>query len=385
MANTPDPASLQRTPLNRVHREAGARLVPFAGWEMPVQYAGLVAEHQAVRQAVGLFDVSHMGEFRISGRGAPQALNRLVTGDVESMTLGQALYTLVCREDGGIIDDIIVYRMAKDSYFLCVNAANISKDARWFSDHLANMQAVTFEDISAHYGQIAVQGPRSFDLMSRAIDTPIKTLPYYHAIEAKVFGTPCIVARTGYTGELGYEIYLDGDQAPRVWLGLMESGRDLGVQPCGLGARDTLRVEVGFNLYGQDMDETTHALESSLAWTVNFSKSDFIGKSALEAIKKQDTFDKLVGYQLDAGPVPRAGHVIYAQEHGGDPIGCVTSGVPSPTVGKRVGFCRVRRSHSPVASMIWIDVRGKRVLAQTCSRTFYSQGSAKRDLNAVSQ
>lgn len=386
-AQAPDSAAreLRRTPLWEVHRQLGARMVPFAGWDMPVQYAGLTAEHTAVRQNVGLFDVSHMGEFRISGRGAPQALNRLVTGDVAAMKVGQALYTLLCRPDGGIIDDIIVYRMATDSYLLCVNGANVSKDANWCASELAAEKSVTFENVSDFYGQIAIQGPAAFGLLCRAVDTSLAALDYYHAAEAKVFGTPCIIARTGYTGELGYEIYLDATQAPRVWLGLLEAGKEFGVQPCGLGARDTLRVEVGFNLYGQDMDENHNALDSGLAWTVQFGKSDFTGKAALEAIKSADRFAKLVGYEAEQGAVPRSGHLIFASESGGQPIGTVTSGIPSPTLGKRIGFCRLERPHCSPRTEVWIEVRNSRVRALTCGRNFYTQGSAKTNPSTAMQ
>jgi aminomethyltransferase len=377
--------SLKRTPLFELHKELGAKIVPFAGFEMPVQYEGLVAEHEAVRNAVGLFDVSHMGEFRVSGRGAPEVLNTIVTGDVTAMKVGAALYTLVCRQDGGIIDDVIVYRVSKDSYFICVNASNRDKDAAWFRSQIQEISAasgsrVDFEDVSDFYAQIAVQGPKSYELLRSVVDTPLSGLAYYHFTEAKVFGTPAIVARTGYTGELGYELYFEASHARRIWMGLTEAGKTLGVRPCGLGSRDTLRVEVGMGLYGQDMDESHNPLDSAVSWAVAFGKSDFIGKSALEEIKQRDSFQKLVGYSADKGAVPRSGHTIFDKAEGGSQIGLVTSGIPSPSVTKRVGFCRLDRNFAKTGTEIWIDIRGNRTPATVGSRTFYTIGTAKKDV-----
>lgn len=383
--NQKDESALKRTALWDLHRELGARMVPFAGYDMPVQYEGLINEHTCVRTGVGLFDVSHMGEFRISGRGAPESLSKVVTGDVCSMPTGSALYTAICRPDGGMIDDIIVYRVSKDAYFICVNAANVAKDANWFLEHLEGLgRSVMFEDVSSFYAQIAIQGPLSARLMGRVLDTSIAKLPYYTFLEAKVLGVPAIVARTGYTGELGYEIYFDATKAASIWSGLLENGSDLGVKPCGLGARDTLRLEVGFGLYGQDMDEQHSPLESGLSWTLPQGKSEFIGADAIEKQKKSDSYQRLVGFSAKGGPVARQGHAIYSSESGGELIGHVTSGSPSPTLGSRIGFCRVDRDYAKSGSQVWVEIRNQRVPVQTCARVFYREGTAKADPSQLS-
>jgi aminomethyltransferase len=351
-------------------------MVPFAGWEMPVQYVGLTQEHHAVRNHVGLFDVSHMGEFRLSGRGAPEALQNIVTGDISKLKTGAALYTLLCMPNAGIVDDIIVYRVSKDSFFICVNASNTEKDANWFKENLP-AGGVEFENVSDYYAQIAVQGPSSFTLLKRLVDTDFSGLLYYHFLEAKVLGVPAVIARTGYTGELGYEIYFESAHAPRIWNALVDAGKDLQVMPCGLGARDTLRVEVGFGLYGQDMNEQTNPFESSLSWAVDLGKENFIGKAALLKIKETNQFPKLVGYVAEKGAVPRAHHLIFDQPEGGNEIGEVTSGIPSPSLGTRVGFCRLQRPYCEPGRQIYVDIRGNRVAATTGARIFYKNGTAK--------
>ena len=370
---------MKKTSLNGVHKDLGARMVPFAGWEMPVQYAGLTSEHQAVRNHVGIFDVSHMGEFRVSGRGAPDALQHLVTGDLTKLKTGAALYTLLCRPNGGIVDDIIVYRVSKDSFFICVNAANTEKDAKWIQENLPP-SGTEFEDLSDYYAQIAVQGPQSYAVLKGLVDTDFSRLPYYHFLEAKVLGVPVILARTGYTGELGYEIYFEKSRAPQIWMALLEAGKAFGIQPCGLGARDTLRVEVGFSLYGQDMDESTHPFESSLAWAVDLAKESFIGREALLQIRDAAKFPKLVGYVAEKGAVPRAHHIVFDKETDGQEIGVVTSGIPSPTLGSRVGFCRLARPYCETGTEIFIDIRGNRVRANVGSRIFYKTGTAKKTI-----
>ncbi len=377
---------LKRTALHSLHKDLGARLVPFAGWEMPVQYAGLLSEHKCVREQVGLFDVSHMGEFRISGRGSPAALSQLVTGNVAQLQVGHALYTLMCNEVGGIIDDVIVYRQSLDAYFICVNAANVEKDAAWVRERL-DANGTHFENVSDFYAQIAVQGPLSSELLSRVSEVDLKGLGYYRFTEAKILGAPALVSRTGYTGELGYELYLDADQAQKVWLGLSEVGQDLGLQPCGLGARDTLRVEVGFSLYGQDMDDSTHPYESGLGWAVDLHKEGgFLGQEALAKVKdemanpKASVQMRLTGFSADKGPVPRSGAELFSEETAQQAIGVVTSGVPSPTLGRRVGFCRVPKEFAKAGTKLWVDVRGRRVAVTTQPRVFYKDGTAKKDL-----
>src|SRR5438067_3534243 len=261
--------SLKRTPLYDAHVKAGARMVPFGGWEMPVQYAGIVEEHRAVRAAVGCFDVSHMGEFEVEGLDAPAALQRLTTNDVAALEVGQVQYSLLCYPDGGIVDDLTVYRLASDRYMLTVNASNIDKDWRWVTEHGGGAQ---WRNVSDATGLVAVQGPKAEALVGRLADADVTRIAYYHVTEARVAGTRALISRTGYTGEDGFEIYAPAADTPRLWSALLEAGRGDGAVPIGLGARDTLRLEMRYALYGNDIDATTNPLEAGLGWIVKPAK-----------------------------------------------------------------------------------------------------------------
>lgn len=252
-------------------------MVPFAGWCMPVQYSGVVDEHKVVRGAVGLFDVSHMGEFNVTGRGALDFLQMMTVNDVAKLSIGQAQYNAFCYENGTLVDDILIYKRGFDSFFICVNASNIEKDFAWLREHCPK-QGVILENVSDDYAQIAIQGPKSRELVAKIIDVKINELAYYHFSEGKVLGVPAIIARTGYTGELGFELYVPSSAAAKIWKALLQMGSEIGVKACGLGARDTLRLECGYLLYGNDMDNTTTALECGLSWITKFEKNSFIGK-----------------------------------------------------------------------------------------------------------
>ncbi len=364
-------APLRRTPLYDEHRRLGARIVPFAGWEMPVQYRGLVEEHRAVRTAVGLFDVSHMGEMFLSGEYAGQVLDYLVTSDLSKVAVGQAKYTAACNAEGTILDDLIVYRVARDTWLVVCNAGNRDKIAA----HLAHAAEnhCTFEDRSDATALIALQGPRALELLARAGEQAARAaaLPSFHFTEAVVADVPATVARTGYTGEDGVELFCKATDAVALWTRLLELGRDLGIEPVGLGARDTLRLEARLSLYGNDIDETTHPLEAGLGWIVNLDKRDFVGKAALVAAKERGLARKLVGFEMTGRGIARHGYPIVAAD--GAPIGVCTSGGPSPTLGKSIGLGYVPAASSAIGTEILVDCRGKAVSAVIVKTPFYKR------------
>lgn len=341
----------RRTPLYEKHKEAGARFVSFGGWEMPVQYAGIQAEHEAVRTAAGLFDVSHMGEVDIRGDDAVGAFNRLITNDLEAIEDGQALYTVMCRPDGGIVDDLIVYRFGRDRVFVCTNAANRDKDFAWIAEHL---EGATATDRGDEFAQIAIQGPRAPAILQRVTRVDLGGVGRFRFVVGDVAGVESIVARTGYTGEDGFELYLPADRAPGVWDALREAGGDA-LTPAGLGARDTLRLEMKYMLYGNDIDETTTPLEAGLGWVVKLDKADFVGREALARQKQEGVRRRLVGFQMDGRAIARHGYPVV--DEGGDAIGHVTSGTRSPTLGVGIGLAYVPVGRHRPGTKIDIQVR----------------------------
>ncbi|MCA2961798.1 MAG: glycine cleavage system aminomethyltransferase GcvT [Silvanigrellales bacterium] len=376
--DTPDfSVALKRTPLHADHVRLKARMVDFGGWDMPVQYSGLVDEHKTVRTAVGLFDVSHMGEVNVEGRGALEFLQRLTTNDASKLEIGQAQYSALLYPNGTLVDDIIVYRRGLDSFFLCVNASNAEKDFAWMQEHVPS-QGVVLQNVSESYGQIAVQGPRARELVQKVVDIRIAELKYYHFAEGKVLGVPALIARTGYTGELGYELYVPSSATSKVWNALLEAGDAFGVKPCGLGARDTLRLEMGYLLYGNDMDNTTSALECGLSWVTKFEKCDFIGRDALLKQKEQGLGRKLVGFEMIDRAIGRHGYGVHVTPAVGSPVGVVTSGSPSPTLGRNVGMAYVPASHAALGSEIYIDVRGEAKKARVTKKPFFTEGTASK-------
>ncbi len=367
---------LNKTPLNKAHRAAKARMVEFGGWDMPVQYSGVIDEHKTVRSAVGLFDVSHMGEVVVTGRGALEFLQRMVTNDLSKVVIGQAQYTALCYDNGTLVDDIIVYRRGHDTFFICVNASNADKDFAWLKEHQPK-QGVILENLSADYAQIAVQGPRSRELLSEIVDIKVNDLKYYHFSEGKVLGVPALIARTGYTGELGYEIYVPANSAENIWNALMNAGEKYGVKPCGLGARDTLRLEVGYLLYGNDMDNTTNALECGLGWVTKFDKGDFIGREALLKQKEAGLKRKLVGFEMIDKAIGRHGYPLFLSEENPEAVGVVTSGTLGPCLGKNIGMAYVPTEISTLGAEFFIEIRGERKKAKVVKKPFYTQGTAQ--------
>ena len=358
--------ALQRTPFYEAHVRAGAKIVEFAGFEMPIQYSGIVEEHRRVRKAVGVFDVSHMGEVAIHGPGALAFIQRITVNDVSKMVEGRVQYSAMCYEDGGIVDDLLVYHCG-DHYLLVINASNTEKDIAWMRAHATG--AVTIEDRSDVTGLLAVQGPRSLETLQRLTELDLGTIQYYHWKPGKIAGVDALVSRTGYTGELGFELYVGPDPAAglALWDAIMEAGREHGIGPVGLGARDTLRLEMGYCLYGNDIDQTTNPLEAGLGWITKLDKGEFLGRPALQAVKQKGTTRKLVGFSMNDRAFPRHGYEIRA---GGRRVGTVTSGTFSPMLEQGIGMGYVDVAHAAPGTALDIMVRDRGVPASVVSLPF---------------
>ena len=371
----PPPAALKRTPLHDLHVELGGKMVDFAGWDMPLQYKGIMAEHRAVRSAVGLFDVSHMGEVALRGPDAAAAVQRLVTGNVGALTDGAALYTVMCYPSGGIVNDCIVYRRAPDDFMIVVNASNAAKDLAWMRDNAGQLAEIV--DESDATALIAVQGPRAVDLCARLSQgTDLPGVPRFHFARCRIAGVSCLAARTGYTGEDGFELACAAGDAVTLWRGLMTEGAADQVQPAGLGARDTLRLEARLSLYGNDIDQDTTPLEAGLGWVVKFDAGDFIGKEALLRQKAEGIPRKLVGFRVEGRGIARHGYPIVdrGRPDGEQQIGTVTSGTTGITVGGAIGLGYVPADRAAAGQALTIDCRGKDVVATVVKGPFYRRG-----------
>ncbi len=363
--------SVRKSPLHAEHVRCGGRLVDFHGWELPVQFAGLVQEHTAVRQAAGIFDVSHMAELHVEGAGATAALDRLLTNRISKMSVGQAQYNAMLRPHGGIVDDLVAYRRGEERWLLVVNASNRDKDRAWVQEQLpAGLSVADHSDSTA---QIALQGPRSQEILGRLCDLDLAAIGYYHFAEGDVLGAAALVSRTGYTGEDGFEIYLPNESAPALWRALLEVGEPLGLVPAGLGARDSLRLEMKFALYGNDIDETTHPLEAGLGWIVKLKKGDFIGRDALLEAKSAGLKRHLVGIELQGRNIARAGYDVLSE---GAVVGKVTSGTFSPTLQKPVAMAYVPAGLHEVGSTLEVDIRGRAARAVVVETPFYRRPDA---------
>jgi aminomethyltransferase len=362
--------ALERTPFHDIHVALGAKIVPFAGYEMPVQYAtGITAEHKAVRERCGLFDVSHMGEFVVRGPQAVDFVSFVTTNDVAKLAVGQIHYSTILNERGTIEDDCLVYRMA-DRLMVVVNASNREKDLAHVSRYLERFDAL-LDDVSDDIALLALQGPNAEAILRPLTDAELGSIQYYHFVEATVAGHPCIVSRTGYTGEDGFELYHDAQHGPDVWNALMAGGQ---VTPCGLGARDTLRLEAGLALYGNDIDDTTTPLEGGLGWLVKMDKGDFVGRAALARQKEQGIPRKLVGFTCTERAIPRHGHSVL---HDGRYVDTVRSGTMSPTLGTPIGTTYLPFAAAKEGTPIQIDVRGKKVAAKVVKMPFYRRPSKR--------
>lgn len=361
--------SLKKTPLHARHRTLGARMVPFGGWEMPVEYSGIVNEHLTVRSKAGLFDVSHMGQVEVAGRDALAAVQMISTNDASKLNVGQAQYSALTTPQGTFLDDLIVYRLAGDHYLLVINAGDIEKKYRWIAEHTRGMGDVAVVNSSSRYALLAVQGPAAVGIVQQLTTVDLDAIKYYWFAHGEVAGVRSIISRTGYTGEDGFELYIPPASAERVWNAVLQTGADAGIVPVGLGARDTLRLEAGMHLSGQDIDETTTVLEADLGWIVGWKKPDFIGKAALDQQKNAGVARKLVGFEMLAPGIARHGYT--ALTPAGE--GTVTSGTQTPLLKKAIGFAYLPIVATALGTEFEIDIRGRRVPARVVPRQFYKR------------
>ncbi len=360
---------LKRTPLYESHAAIGAKIVDFAGWEMPVQYSGPIPEHMAVREAAGLFDVSHMGEIEIIGANALELVERLTTNDVSKLADNQVQYSILTNEQGGVIDDLLVYRINAEYFLLVVNAANTDKDFAWIKQHAAafNVEAA---DVSAAYALIALQGPKAERILQELSDHMLDRIPYYWSQKVKVDGVECRVSRTGYTGEDGFEIFCDPASARHVWNRLLVTGHDKGLLPCGLAARNTARLEAALRLWGNDMDETTTPLEAGLGWVVKLSKGEFTGRAALDRQKREGLARKIIGFEMEDRAPARDGYAVIID---GAEVGKVSSGSPAPYLKKNIGLAYLPIEHAAIGTPFHINIRGREVAARIVEIPFYKR------------
>lgn len=357
---------MKRTTFYNIHKNLGAKLVEFAGYEMPIQYSSIIAEHKAVRNSVGVFDVSHMGEVFVKGEKALDFVQHITVNDASKLFAGRVQYSAMCYEEGGIVDDLLVYRIADDEFMLVINASNIEKDFAWMQ--LNNKFGVELKNESDEYSLLAVQGPNALKTLQKLTDTQIN-LEYYHFTKLNLAGIDMIFSRTGYTGELGYELYFKGNEkvAEDLWNKIFEAGKEFDIQPVGLAARDSLRLEMGFCLYGNDIDQTTNPLEAGLGWITKLSKQNFIGKDALVKFKESGLKRKLVAITSDEKTFPRHGYDLSINNN---KIGTVTSGTVSPMLEKPIAMGFVETQYAEIGSEINFLIRGKEFPAKVVKLPF---------------
>jgi aminomethyltransferase len=359
---------MKRTAFYRMHQQNGAKIVEFAGFEMPIQYSGIINEHKCVRTAVGMFDVTHMGEFEIRGKDALMLIQKVTTNDASKLFDGKVQYSSMCYPDGGIVDDLLVYRFS-DHFMFVVNASNCSKDFEWIRSNIGNLN-VELVDRSDEISLLAIQGPKSLEMLQPLTTANLSAMQYYTFVQAKLAGVNMIVSRTGYTGELGFELYFESSipTGEEVWTTLMDAGKKFGLKPIGLGARDTLRLEMGFCLYGNDIDKTTHPLEAGLGWITKLEKDNFIGRDVLLKVKREGFKRKLVGFTIDEERAfPRHGYEIHAN---GTCVGHVTSGTVSPILDKGIGMGYVTTQYAQQGQSLNILIRNKQINAQVTKIPF---------------
>lgn len=357
---------MKSTALSQKHISLGAKMVPFAGYNMPVSYSGLNDEHATVRNAVGVFDVSHMGEFILKGDKALDLIQRVTSNDASVLTDGKAQYSCLPNNDGGIVDDLIVYRINEKTYMLVVNASNIDKDWNWISKH--NTENVEMQNISEKTSLLAIQGPKALDTLQKLTSIKLADIPYYSFVKGTFNGVEnVVVSNTGYTGAGGFEIYFENEYAEKMWDSIFEAGAEFGIKPIGLGARDTLRLEMGFCLYGNDIDDTTSPIEAGLGWITKFTK-DFTNRTAIEKQKTEGVTKKLVGFEMIDRGIPR--HDYQIADANGNIIGKVTSGTQSPTLNKAIGMGYINKDFAKADTEIFIVIRDKAIKAKVCKMPF---------------
>jgi len=370
-------ALLKRTALYDRHVALGARIIPFAGWEMPVQYAGILAEHRAVRTSAGLFDLGHMGQVRILGPDALAFLQYTTTNDISRLEPGEALYSLLSNEEGGVVDDLIVYRNpeGEEGYTIVVNAANTAKDVAWWEAVLERRgdMHVELHDISPEVGMIAIQGPKAVTITKRVASVPVEEIPYFTWRDGEIAGVAAKIARTGYTGEDGFEFYAGNEQIGRIWDALLEAGESDGLVPAGLGARDTLRLEARMPLYGQELGDDISPYETGLGWAVSLDKGDFIGRERMMTVKEQGAPRRVVGFKMTGrSGAPRTHYPVVVD---GEEVGEVTSGAFSPTLEENIGLALIKRSAAGIGKPLQVIVRGKPVDALQVKTPFYKRST----------
>ncbi len=368
MSSETTPAEIRKTPLNDAHRALGAKMVDFGGWDMPVEYSGILAEHTAVRERVGLFDVSHMGEIEIRGPQALELVEHVTSNRAASLEDGQAQYSGLLNERGGFIDDLLVHRMDENRYFLCVNAGNQDRDFEWIRDHNSFEAEVEFQ--SHLWAQLAIQGPKGLETLQKLTGADLSAIHYYWFTLGEVSGASAVIARTGYTGEDGFEIYVQAEEAERLWGEVLEAGKEFGILPCGLGARNTLRLEAAMALHGHEISEDVTPYEANLGWIVKLKKGDFLGRDALVKQKAEGVKRKTVGFEMRGRGIGRDGYRVFAE---GSDVGYVTSGGPSPTLDKNIGIAMVPAEMAEPGRAIEIEIRTRRVEAETVATPFYSR------------
>ena len=363
-------ADLKRTPLNARHRALGARMVPFGGWDMPVEYSGITDEHMAVRTGVGLFDVSHMGEVEIAGKDALEAVQRITSNDASRLAVGQAQYSALTTHAGTFVDDLLVYRLAEAHYLLVINASNIATDAAWIKQEIASVTDAVSVNTSSRYSMLSVQGPRALEALQPLTGVELDSIAGYWFSSGEVASVRATISRTGYTGEDGFELFVPPQSAERVWNAVLQAGSSLGIKPVGLGARDTLRLEASMRLYGNDIDETTTVLEAGLGWVVGWDKPVFNGREALVRQKAEGLSRRLVGFEMVERGIARRGYEVYV---GGDKAGTVTSGTMTPYLKKAIGMAYVPVEASAAGTTIAIAVRDRHLAARVVKMPFYKR------------
>lgn len=364
-------ADLKKTPLYSLYKEYGAKTIDFGGWDMPVQFSGIKEEHEAVRKNAGIFDVSHMGEIIVKGKNSLDFLQKMMTNDFSKLKEGGALYTAMCYENGGVVDDLLVYKLNEEEYFLVVNAANTEKDFDWLNKHAVD--DVSVKDVSDQYALIAIQGPKAQSILQKiSKNTDLEDIGFFKFKQnVDLDGSLALVSRTGYTGEDGFEIYCRSDDAEKLWKTLLEKGQEEGIMPCGLGARDTLRFEASLPLYGQELSPEITPLEAKLGFAVKLNKEeDFIGKEALKKQKEQGVERKLAGIEMIDRGIPRTGYSVFS---GGKEIGYVTSGTQSPTLKKNIGIALIESDYIEDGNEVEVEVRKKHLKAKIVQTPFYKR------------
>ena len=369
MSDTTD-TPLKKTPLHAAHVALGARMVPFGGWDMPVEYAGITAEHIAVRTAAGLFDVSHMGQVELAGPNALAAVQHITSNDASKLQNGQAQYSALTTPEGTFVDDVLVYRFAERHFLLVVNASNIAKDHAWIASHAPEVGEVAIVNSSDRYALIAVQGPKALGIVQKLTAVDLSSIKYYWFAHGEVAGVRATLSRTGYTGEDGFEIFVPPQFATPLWNALLEAGTSDGLVPAGLGARDTLRLEAAMRLYGNDMDEASTVLECGLGWAVGWDKSEYIGRDVLVRQKAEGVIKKIVGFEVLDRAIARHGHAVH---HGGGAVGVVTSGTQTPFLKKSIGMAYVPTALAAPGTELTIDIRGRMARAIVVPMPFYKR------------